>query len=153
MTVFRGTPVSDGVAAGELYLPDAARSGASCPGGGAGLEGGGARADDASAAFAAVAAERAGLAARLRASGRDGEASIVEVGALIAADPALSAPAAAAVLAGTSAEVAVRDPRGPSRPGPGAARDRRAAGRRGGHRMARRRDAGTPGRPVHSGPP
>ena len=61
------------------------------------------------AAFAAVAAERAGLAARLRASGRDGEAGIVEVGALIAADPALSAPAAAAVLAGTPAEVAVRD--------------------------------------------
>jgi phosphoenolpyruvate-protein kinase (PTS system EI component) len=109
MTVFRGTPVSDWVAAGELYLPDAARSGASRPGGGAGLEGGGARADEVSAAFAAVAAERAGLAARLRASGRDGEAGIVEVGALIAADPALSAPAAAAVLAGTPAEVAVRD--------------------------------------------
>jgi phosphoenolpyruvate-protein kinase (PTS system EI component) len=109
MTVFRGTPVSDGVAAGELYLPDAARSGASRPGGGAGLEGGGARADEVSAAFAAVAAERAGLAARLRASGRDGEAGIVEVGALIAADPALSAPAAAAVLAGTPAEAAVRD--------------------------------------------
>ena len=62
-----------------------------------------------SAAFAAVAAERAGLAARLRATGRDDEAGIVEVGALIAADPALSAPAAAAVLAGTPAEVAVRD--------------------------------------------
>jgi phosphoenolpyruvate-protein kinase (PTS system EI component) len=109
MTVFRGTPVSDGVAAGELYLPDAARTGASRPGGGAGLQGGGARADDVPAAFAAVAAERAGLAAQLRASGRDGEAGIVEVGALIAADPALSAPAAAAVLAGTPAEVAVRD--------------------------------------------
>ena len=104
MTVFRGTPVSDGVAAGELYLPDAASSGD-----GPGPEGGGARADDVSAAFAAVAAERAGLAARLRASGRDGEAGIVEVGALIAADPALSAPAAAAVRAGTPAEAAVRD--------------------------------------------
>ena len=78
-------------------------------GAGAGPEGGGARADEVSAAFAAVAAERAGLAAQLRASGRDGEAGIVEVGALIAADPALSAPAAAAVLAGTPAEVAVRD--------------------------------------------
>jgi len=110
MTVFRGTPVSDGVAAGELYLPDAARSGGG-PGleSGPVLESGGARADDVSAAFAAVAAERAGLAARLRASGRDGEAGIVEVGALIAADPALSAPAAAAVLAGTSAAAAVRD--------------------------------------------
>ena len=110
MTVFRGTPVSDGVAAGELYLPDAASSGGGPgPEGAPVVEGGGARAADVSAAFAAVAAERAGLAARLRASGRDGEAGIVEVGALIAADPALSAPAAAAVLAGTPAEVAVRD--------------------------------------------
>jgi phosphoenolpyruvate-protein kinase (PTS system EI component) len=110
MTVFRGTPVSDGVAAGELYLPDAARSGdGPYLAGGPVLEGDGARADDVSAAFAAVAAERAGLAARLRASGRDGEAGIVEVGALIAADPALSAPAAAAVLAGIPAEAAVRD--------------------------------------------
>jgi len=110
MTVFRGTPVSDGVAAGELYLPDAASSGGGPgPEGAPVVEGGGARAADVSAAFAAVAAERAGLAARLRASGRDGEAGIVEVGSLIAADPALSAPAAAAVLAGTPAEVAVRD--------------------------------------------
>jgi phosphoenolpyruvate-protein kinase (PTS system EI component) len=110
MTVFRGTPVSDGVAAGELYLPDAASSGADPGlGDGPGFKSGGARAADVSAAFAAVAAERAGLAARLRASGRDGEAGIVEVGALIAADPALSAPAAAAVLAGTPAEAAVRD--------------------------------------------
>jgi phosphoenolpyruvate-protein kinase (PTS system EI component) len=110
MMVFRGTPVSDGVAAGELYLPDAASSGDG-PGleGAPGFRSGGARADDVFAAFAAVAAERAGLAARLRASGRDGEAGIVEVGALIAADPALSAPATAAVLAGTPAEVAVRD--------------------------------------------
>jgi phosphoenolpyruvate-protein kinase (PTS system EI component) len=108
MTVFRGTPVSDGVAAGELYLPDAARSGDGTGLGGGGL-GGRARADDVPAAFAAVAAERAGLAAQLRASGRDGEAGIVEVGALIAADPALSGPATAAVLAGTPAADAVRD--------------------------------------------
>ncbi len=98
MTVFQGTPVSDGMAAGELYLPDAARA-----------DGGGGDPDDVSAAFAAVAAERAELAAQLRASGRDSEAGIVEVGALIAADPALSAPAASAVLAGAPAAVAVRD--------------------------------------------
>jgi multiphosphoryl transfer protein len=104
MTVFRGTPVSDGVAAGELYLPDAAR-----PASGAGRDGVGVRADDVSAAFAAVAAERAELAAQLRASGRDCEAGIVEVGALIAGDPALSAPAADAVRAGAPAATAVRD--------------------------------------------
>jgi phosphoenolpyruvate-protein kinase (PTS system EI component) len=88
MTLFRGTPVSEGVAAGELYLPDAAR----------GDDGGsGARAGDVSAAFAAVAAERTELAARLRASGRESEAGIVQVGALIAADQALIAPALAAL--------------------------------------------------------
>ena len=107
MTVFRGTPVSDGVAAGRLYLPDAGRDG-----NGNGDRDGdsdSARAGDVSAAFAAVAAERAALAAQLRASGRDSEAGIVEVGALIAADPALSAPAAAAVLAGAPVAAAVRD--------------------------------------------
>ena len=143
MTVFRGTPVSDGVAAGELYLPDAARTDASRPGGGAGLQGGGARADDVPAAFAAVAAERAGLAAQLRASGRDGEAGIVEVGALIAADSGAGPPPrrprcwrapAAEVRRARRRGSPGRDPRGPSRPGPGAARERRTAGRGGGHR-------------------
>jgi len=104
MTVFQGTPVSDGMAAGELYLPDAA-----LPGSDAGPADVGTQADDVSAAFAAVAAERAELAAQLRASGRDSEAGIVEVGALIAADPALSAPAAEAVRAGAPAATAVRD--------------------------------------------
>jgi len=106
MTVFRGTPVSEGVAAGELYRPDAARG----DGGGSG-----ARAEDVCAAFAAVAAERTELAARLRASGRESEAGIVQVGALIAADQALIAPALAAltgpgsVAPAVSAATAVRE--------------------------------------------
>jgi phosphoenolpyruvate-protein kinase (PTS system EI component) len=58
--------------------------------------------------FAAVAAERGDLAARLRAAGRDHEAEIVQIGALIAADPALSAPALAALdKADATADVAV----------------------------------------------
>jgi phosphoenolpyruvate-protein kinase (PTS system EI component) len=52
---------------------------------------------DVRAAFAAVAAERGALAGRLRAAGRDHEADIVAIGALIAADPALSGPALAAL--------------------------------------------------------
>ena len=160
MTVFRGTPVSDGVAAGELYLPDA-RDRRARQAEARAWQGGGARADDVSAAFAAVAAERAGLAARLRASGRDGEAGIVEVGALIAADPALSAPAAAAVLAGTPAEVAVRDAAEAQAAILEALPDPDLAQRASDVRqvaeavigMARRRDCRRPGRPVHPGPP
>jgi phosphoenolpyruvate-protein kinase (PTS system EI component) len=59
-------------------------------------------ADDVRAAFAWVTAERNALAGRLRAAGRGHEADIVEIGALMAADPALSAPALDA-LATTSA--------------------------------------------------
>jgi phosphoenolpyruvate-protein kinase (PTS system EI component) len=54
-------------------------------------------AGDVRAAFAAVAAERGALTSRLRAAGRDHEADIVAIGALIAADPALSGPALAAI--------------------------------------------------------
>ncbi len=50
-------------------------------------------ADDVRAAFAAVAADRRALAGRLRAAGRGDEADIVTIGALMAADPALSGPA------------------------------------------------------------
>jgi phosphoenolpyruvate-protein kinase (PTS system EI component) len=93
---YQGTPVSEGVAAGELYLPDAV---------------GGTAADtaagtvtvttaDVRAAFAGVAAERGALAGRLREAGRGHEADIVEIGALIAADPALSAPALDALATG-----------------------------------------------------
>jgi phosphoenolpyruvate-protein kinase (PTS system EI component) len=83
MTAYRGTPVSEGAATGELYLPDAAAASADRT----------VTADDVRAAFAAVAAERGELADRLRAAGRDQEADIVTIGALMAADPALSGPA------------------------------------------------------------
>jgi len=103
MTRYRGEPVSEGVAAGELYLPDTPTDG---------LAGATAMvtADTVRAAFAAVAAERTELAARLRAEERDQEADIVQIGALIAADPALSAPAVAALPASAPvAATAVRD--------------------------------------------
>jgi phosphoenolpyruvate-protein kinase (PTS system EI component) len=56
-------------------------------------------AGDVRAAFASVAAERSALAGRLRAAGRDHEADIVQIGALMAADPALSVPALDALAA------------------------------------------------------
>jgi phosphoenolpyruvate-protein kinase (PTS system EI component) len=97
MALFRGTPVSEGMAAGELYLPDRLPPGA--PAGEHPPAGGMASAPertvtpaDVRAAFAAVTADRTELAAVLRAAGREAEAGIVEIGALIAADPALSAP-------------------------------------------------------------
>jgi phosphoenolpyruvate-protein kinase (PTS system EI component) len=89
MTAYRGMPVSEGVAAGELYLPDAPA--------GTGTASVTVTADEVRAAFAAVAAERQTLAGQLRAAGRDHEADIVAVGGLIAADPALSGPALAAL--------------------------------------------------------
>jgi phosphoenolpyruvate-protein kinase (PTS system EI component) len=109
MTAFRGTPVSEGVAAGELYLPDV------IAGTGTAAQAAWVTADDVRAAFAAVAAERAALADRLRADGRAHEADIVSIGALIAADPALSGPAldALAKRAGEGAEPGtVRDEEG-----------------------------------------
>ena len=115
MTTYRGTPVSEGVATGELYLPDAyaravTSAETSAPAGAeprAGTMGDGTRdsmgmasscaatvtADDVRAAFAAVAADRHAFADRLRSAGRGHEADIVTIGALIAADPALSGPA------------------------------------------------------------
>jgi len=108
MTTYRGRPVSDGVAAGEVYLADApgvraARAGAEPDG-----------APDAGvpavqAAFAAVAASRAALAERLRAAGRERDADIVRIGALMAADPALTGPALDAVRSGVPAARAVHD--------------------------------------------
>ena len=92
MTAYRGQPVSEGAAAGEVYLPDA-------PAGAGPADGtvlaGTVLAETVRGAFDAVAAERHALAAELRAAGREHEAGIVEIGALIAADPALSAPALA----------------------------------------------------------
>ena len=104
MTAYRGQPVSEGAAAGEVYLPDAP-AGAG-PAGTVAAEtvlAGTVLADTVRGAFDAVAAERHALAAELRAAGREHEAGIVEIGALIAADPALSAP----VLAGLDAPVPV----------------------------------------------
>jgi phosphoenolpyruvate-protein kinase (PTS system EI component) len=88
MTTYRGTPVSEGVAAGELYLPDVPDGTATASSPAVTVT-----AEDVRAAFAAVAADRRALAGRLRAAGRGQEADIVTIGALIAADPALSGPA------------------------------------------------------------
>jgi phosphoenolpyruvate-protein kinase (PTS system EI component) len=106
MTTYRGTPVSEGVAVGDLYLPDAAAGTGTeaVPGVAAAVT---VTAGDVRAAFAAVVAERGALAGRLREAGREHEADIVEIGALMAADPALSAPALDA-LAATSAPAAGR---------------------------------------------
>jgi phosphoenolpyruvate-protein kinase (PTS system EI component) len=92
---FRGLPVSEGTAAGTLYVVDADAAVS-------------ASADEVASAFAAVTAERFELADRLRAAGRGAEAAIIEVGALIAADPALSEPALAAVRGGEDVALAVR---------------------------------------------
>jgi multiphosphoryl transfer protein len=93
---YLGQPVSAGTAAGELHLAGhRAASGAATE---AGLR----------SAFAAVAEERNALAERLRARGREEEAAIVAIGALIAADPALVEPAVAALRAGSGAVTAVQ---------------------------------------------
>jgi phosphoenolpyruvate-protein kinase (PTS system EI component) len=92
---FRGLPVSEGTAAGSLHVADSGTSVSATP-------------DEVADAFAAVAAERFALAERLRGAGRDQEAAIIEVGALIAADPVLADPAVAAVRGGADAATAVR---------------------------------------------
>jgi multiphosphoryl transfer protein len=98
---FRGLPVSAGSAAGTLRIigdtaVDDAAAAAATP-------------EDVAAAFAAVAAERSALAERLRAAGRGSEAEIIAIGALIAGDPSLSAPALAAMRDGADAATAVRE--------------------------------------------
>jgi phosphoenolpyruvate-protein kinase (PTS system EI component) len=95
---FSGLPVSAGTAAGVLAIIGDRGDGRV-----------GATPEAVAAAFAAVAAERSALAARLRAAGRGGEADIIEIGALIAADPALCAAAVAAVRGGADAATAVRE--------------------------------------------
>ncbi len=97
---YRGQPVSEGTGAGAIYLGDAP--------GEAGRDGGCPDEHDVRAAFAAVARERAALAARLRERGEDLQAGIVDIGALIAADPALTGPAIDAVRAGAGGVAAVR---------------------------------------------
>jgi phosphoenolpyruvate-protein kinase (PTS system EI component) len=106
MTAYRGTPVSDGIAVGELYLPDQPAG----PGAAPATVTGTVTLADVRAAFAAVAAERDALAGRLRAAGRAHEADIVAIGALIAADPALSGPALAALAGPAAADPVAAEP-------------------------------------------
>jgi phosphoenolpyruvate-protein kinase (PTS system EI component) len=95
---YRGQPVSEGIGMGEIYLGDAP--------GQAGTDGTPTE-DDVRAAFAAVARQRATLADQLRSRGQDLQAGIVDIGALIAADPALVSPAIDAVRAGVDGIAAV----------------------------------------------
>jgi phosphoenolpyruvate-protein kinase (PTS system EI component) len=119
--------VSEGIATGQLYLGRSGRAGARPPGAGqdaagpasqvAGRQtqadrpgetaGGPAAVAAVRAAFAAVAAERFALAAQLRSDDRSEQAAIVEIGGLMAGDPALVDAAAAAVENGTGAIAAV----------------------------------------------
>ena len=92
---YAGLSVSDGVAAGALYLADNQAASDATP-------------EQVAAAFAEVSAERAALADRLRAAGRADEGDIIAVAALIAADKRLAEPAVAAVRAGIEAATAVR---------------------------------------------
>ena len=98
---YRGLPVSEGMAAGQLYSGEAPV----LPGNLAPV---GATPEEVRDAFAAVARERSALAAQLRERGEPGQAEIVGIGALIAADPALVDPAVAATAQGTDAGTAVR---------------------------------------------
>ncbi len=91
---FRGLPFSAGIATGRLHIADVAGPAT-------------ATADEVRDAFAAVAAQRSALAERLRRAGRGEEAAIIDVAALIAADPALVEPAVAAVREGAAAATAV----------------------------------------------
>jgi len=97
---YRGQPVSEGTGTGKIYLGDAP--------GQAGQDHVSSGENEVRAAFAAVARERAALAARLRERGEDLQAGIVDIGALIAADPALTGPAIDAVRAGADGTAAVR---------------------------------------------
>ena len=92
---YRGLPVSEGTAAGQLYPGDTP----------AGILP--ATPEQVAEAFAAVARERSALAQQLREGGRGEEADIVAIGALIAADPALVDPAVAAARDGADAAAAV----------------------------------------------
>jgi phosphoenolpyruvate-protein kinase (PTS system EI component) len=69
----------------------------------------GASADEVARAFAAVATDRQRLASQLRSEGREQEADIVVVAALIAADPVLVGPAVDAVRGGTDVVTAVSE--------------------------------------------
>jgi phosphoenolpyruvate-protein kinase (PTS system EI component) len=92
---YAGQPVSDGIAAGALYQADAVAGPMT------------ASPEQIRSAFAAVAAEREALAAKLRAAGREEEAQIVSVAALIASDAVLTAAAVSALGAESDAAQAV----------------------------------------------
>ena len=97
---YRGQPVSEGIGLGEIYQGDPSLT----------KENGHRRAateDEVRAAFAAVARDRAALAAELREKGHDQRAAIVDIAALIAADPALVTPAVEAARAGADGADAV----------------------------------------------
>jgi phosphoenolpyruvate-protein kinase (PTS system EI component) len=98
---YPGQPVSEGICVGEIYHgdpPSAGANGHRRP----------ATEDDVRSAFAAVARDRAALAGQLRARGQDQQAGIVDIAALIAADPALITPAVEAVRAGADGAAAIR---------------------------------------------
>jgi phosphoenolpyruvate-protein kinase (PTS system EI component) len=94
---YRGQPVSEGIGLGKIYLGDVP----------AAANGRHPTEDDVRTAFAAVARDRAALAQQLRERGRDAQAGIVDIAALIAADPALIGPAIEAVRAGSDGAAAV----------------------------------------------
>jgi len=115
---FRGRVVSEGVATGQVYLSSPATPAipaipatpatpaTSAP---AATSATAATAADVRAAFAAVAAERFALAERLRADGRADQAAIVEIGGLMAGDPALVDAAVTAVEGGAEPVAAVAE--------------------------------------------
>jgi phosphoenolpyruvate-protein kinase (PTS system EI component) len=110
---YRGQPVSEGIGLGAIYLGDApggngGNGDAAAGNGGAIRRRRPATEDDVRAAFAAVARDRAALASQLRERGREFQAGIVDIAALIAADTALIGPAVEAVRAGADAADAVR---------------------------------------------
>jgi phosphoenolpyruvate-protein kinase (PTS system EI component) len=97
---YRGQPVSEGTGLGEIYHGDSHEpaNGHRRP----------ATEEQVRAAFAAVARDRAALAAGLRERGQDEQAAIVDIAALIAADSALITPAVEAVRAGADGAAAIR---------------------------------------------
>jgi phosphoenolpyruvate-protein kinase (PTS system EI component) len=95
---YRGQPVSEGIGRGQIYLGDAPN----------GTERQHSTEDDVRAAFAAIARDRAVLARQLRERGQDLQAGIVDIAALIAADPALIGPAIDAVRTGADGPAAVK---------------------------------------------
>ena len=97
---YRGQPVSEGIGVGQIYLGDAPDRANRHPRPATEYE--------VRAAFAAVALDRAALARQLREHGQDAQASIVDIAALIAADPALIGPAVDAVRGGADGAAAVK---------------------------------------------